>query len=93
MTARVHFDATTAMGQLAAEAIASILDGKAKLARVVEAANAMIYVASGPADMTALEAEFGAAAGKGQQLFNDINGAKQALDDGRIVALRELDQG
>lgn len=66
---------------------------KAKLARVVEAANAMIYAASGPADMAALEAEFGVEAGKGQQLFDDLNGAKQALDDGRIVALRELDQG
>ena len=93
MTARIPFNAQTPMGQLAAEGIDAILDGKAKLGRLVEALNAMIYVASGPADMAAVEAELGLPAGKGQQFFDDIDGAKQALDDSRIVALREVDQG
>jgi hypothetical protein len=89
MTARVPFNAETAMGQLAAEAVDAILEGKAKLNRLAEALYAMIY----PSDTAAIEAEFGLEAGKGQQFFDLVNGAKQALDDARIVALREIDQG
>lgn len=89
MTARVHFDASTAMGQLACEAIDAILEGKGKLGRLSEALYAMIY----PSDTAAVEAEFGLAPGKGQQFFDLINGARTALDDPRIVALREVDQG
>lgn len=89
MTARVPFDATTPMGQLAGEAIDSILEGKAKLGRAAEALYAMMY----PEDTAAIEAEFNLPAGKGQQFFDLINGAKEALDDARIVALREIDQG
>ena len=89
MTARVLFSAATPMGQLAAEAIDSILEGKAKLGRLSEALAAMIY----PSDTAAIEAELGLAAGKGQQFFDLIAGARTALDAAQIVALREIDQG
>ena len=93
MTARVAFNAATAMGQLAAEAIDQIIEGKSKLNRLSEVLYAAIYVPSGPADFAAVEAELGVAAGKEQAFFDLINGAKTALDDSRIAALREVDQG
>ncbi|MFO1152738.1 MAG: hypothetical protein U1E42_03585 [Rhodospirillales bacterium] len=89
MTARVPFSAATPMGQLAAEAVDSILEGKARLNRLAEALAAMIY----PSDTAAIEAELGIPTGKGQQFFDLIAGAKAALDDASIVALREIDQG
>jgi hypothetical protein len=89
MTARVLFNASTPMGQLAAEAVDAILEGKAKLGRLNEALYAMIY----PSDTAAIEAELGLEVGKGQQFFDLIAGAKTALDAQAIVALREVDQG
>ena len=89
MTARVLFSAATPMGQLAAEAVDGILEGKAKLGRLSEALAAMIY----PSDAAAIEAELGLAAGKGQQFFDLIAGARTALDAAQIVSLREIDQG
>lgn len=93
MSARVPFDARTAMGQLAAEAVDEIIEGKQKLNRLSEVLYAAIYAAEGGPDFAAVEAELGVAAGRGQAFFDLVNGAKLALDDARIVALREIDQG
>jgi hypothetical protein len=93
MSARVLFDSNTPLGQLAAEGIDGLLQARAKLQRVVNAANAMIYAPDGPADIAQLETEFGIASGQGQQFFDVLNGAGSALIDGRIEALREIDQG
>ena len=93
MTTRVIVDQATAIGQLAAEAVDHILEGKAKFARLGEILYAAIYDAGGGADLAAIEAELGLPAGQGQQAFDLINGARLALDDARIVALREIDQG
>ena len=93
MTTRVIVDQATAVGQLAAEAVDHILEGKAMLARLGEILYAAIYDAGGGADLAAIEAELGLPAGQGQQAFDLINGARLALDDARIVALREIDQG
>jgi|GEM_PF-5485502 hypothetical protein len=93
MTAYVTYDASTALGKLAAEAVDQILEGKAKLDRALAAANALIWVESGPADMAALEAAFGIVPGQGQRFFDNCNAASAALADGRIGNLREIDQG
>ena len=92
MTTRVIVDQSTALGQMAAEAIDHILEGKAQLARLGEILFSALYTGNGP-DFAAVEAELGLAAGKGQQAFDLINGARTALEDSRIVALREIDQG
>jgi hypothetical protein len=94
MSARVVFDTSSAMGQLASEAVDEILRARAKLERVVAAANAMIYnPEGGAADLAQLTTEFGAAEDAGQQLFDRLNGAVEALQDARIDGLREIDQG
>jgi hypothetical protein len=93
MSTRVIVDQATASGQLAAEAVDHILEGKAKLGRLGEILYAAIYDAGGGADLAAVEAELGVPAGQGQQAFDLIQGAKAALDDARIAALREIDQG
>ena len=93
MTARTPFNPTTAMGQLAAEAVDQIIEGKQKINRLSEVLYAAIYVPSGPPDFAAVEAELGVPAGKGETFFDLINGAKTALDDARVTALREIDQG
>ena len=93
MTTRVVVDQTTAAGQLAAEAVDHILQGRALLARLGEILYAAIYDAGGGGDLAAVEAELGLPAGQGQQAFDLIAGARAALDDGRITALREIDQG
>lgn len=93
MSTRVIVDQATASGQLAAEAVDHILEGKAKLARLGEILYAAVYDAGGGADLAAVEAELGVPAGQGQQAFDLIQGAKAALDDARIAALREIDQG
>ena len=63
------------------------------IVRLAEVLYATIYDAGGGADLAAVEAELGLPAGKGQQAFDLIAGARAALDDARIVALREIDQG
>ena len=93
MSTRVIVDQATAAGQLAAEAVDHVLEGKAMLTRLGEILYAAIYDAGGGADLAAVEAELGLPAGQGQQAFDLINGARLALDDARIVALREIDQG
>jgi len=93
MSARKQFNASTAMGQLLAEAVDQLQEGKAKLNRVSEILYAAIYVPSGDPDMAAVETELGAPAGTGQGLFDIVNGCKTALDDARVAALREIDQG
>lgn len=93
MTTRVIVDQATAIGQLAAEAVDHILEGRAQMARLGEILYATIYIDGNSNDFAAVEAELGLPAGQGQQAFDLVNGARQALDDGRIVALREIDQG
>ena len=93
MSARVIFNAETSLGRLAVEAIDGVLDSRAKLKRVVEAANAMIYNESGPADMAQLEAEFGILNGGGQRFFDVLNGTLIAMDAPAVDTLREIDQG
>ena len=93
MTTRVFVDPETPSGQLAAEAVDHVLEGKAMLARLGEILYAAIYDAGGGADLAAIEADLGLPSGQGQQAFDLINGARVALDDARIVALREIDQG
>lgn len=92
MTTRVIVDQGTAIGRMAAEAVDHILEGKAINTRLTEILYAAIYSGNGP-DLAAVEAELGLPAGQGQQAFDLLNGARQALDDARIVALREIDQG
>lgn len=93
MSALRQYNASTALGQQLSEAVDLILQGKALMNRVNQRLYAAIYVPSGPADMAAVEAELGAAAGTGQGLFDAVDAARTALDDSRIVALREIDQG
>ncbi len=93
MTTRVIVDQATAAGQLCAEAVGQILDGKAKFARLAEILYAAIYIDGVTNDLAAVEAELGIDAGQGQQAFDLIQGARLALDDNAIVALREIDQG
>jgi hypothetical protein len=93
MSARVVFNTETALGELAAEAVDGVLEARAKLRRVVEAANAMIYNESGPADMAQLETEFGILNGGGQRFFDVLNGTLTALDNPAVDTLREIDQG
>ena len=93
MSARVIFNSDTSLGALAVEAIDYILEGRAKLRRVVEASNAMIYNESGPADMAQLETEFGILNGGGQRFFDVLNGTLQAMDAPAVDTLREIDQG
>ena len=59
MTTRVIVDQATAIGQLAAEAVDHVLEGKAKLARLGEILYAAIYDDGGGADLAAVEAELG----------------------------------
>jgi hypothetical protein len=93
MSTRIIVDQATAIGQLAAEAVDHVLEGKAMLARLGEILYAAIYDAGGGADLAAVEAELGLPAGQGQQAFDLIAGARAALDESRITALREIDQG
>ncbi len=93
MTTRVIVDQATAVGQLAAEAVDHVLEGKAMLTRLGEILYAALYIDGASNDFAAIEAELGLPAGQGQQAFDLINGARLALDDARIVALREIDQG
>jgi len=93
MSTRVIVDQATAAGQLATEAVDQILEGKAKFARLRGILYAAIYDAGGGADLASVEAEMGLAAGQGQQAFDLVQGAAEALDDPRITALREIDQG
>ena len=93
MTTRVIVDQATAVGQLAAEAVDHVLEGKAMLTRLGEILYAALYIDGSSNDFAAIEAELGLPAGQGQQAFDLINGARLALDDARIVALREIDQG
>ena len=79
MTARVGFNAGTPIGQLVAEAIDQVIEGKAKLNRAAETLYAMMYDPAGGSDTAAIESEFGLEAGRGQQFFDLINGAKLAL--------------
>lgn len=93
MSALKLYNPTTALGAQLAEGVNKILEGKALIGRVNQRLYAAIYVPSGPADMAAVETELGAAAGDGQGLFDAVDACKLALDDSRIVALREIDQG
>jgi hypothetical protein len=94
MSTRISFNSETAIGSLLAEGLDQLIEGKQKINRVTEILNAAIYAGDGqPPDMPAVEAELGLGSDQGQQAFDLINGAKMALDDGRIVALREIDQG
>ena len=77
MTTRVIVDQSTAIGQLAAEAVDHVLEGKAKFARLGEILYAAIYDAGGGADVAAIEAELGLPAGQGQQAF-DLHQRREA---------------
>lgn len=93
MSALKQYNPGTALGQQLSEAVDLILRGKAMMGRVNQRLYAAIYVPSGPADMATVESELGAPAGSGQDLFDAVDAARSALDDTRIVALREIDQG
>lgn len=89
MSARIAIDASLPVGQMLAESIDKIQEGRAQLARVLEILYAAIY----PDDTAAVAAELGADPAKGQAIFDLVNAAKTHLDGAAIVALRELDQG
>jgi hypothetical protein len=93
MTTRVIVDQETAAGQLCAEAVGKILEGRAQLARLGEILYAAIYIDGVSNDLAAVEAELGLPTGQGQQAFDLVAGARAALDDSRITALHEIDQG
>ena len=93
MTTRVIVDQATASGQLCAEAVGHILEGKAQIARLGEILYSAIYIDGVTSDLAAVAAELGIAEAQAQQAFDLVQGARLALDDNAITALREIDQG
>jgi hypothetical protein len=92
MTTRVIVDQNTSSGQMCAEAVDHVLKAKATFGRLNGILYSAIYTGNGP-DLTAVAAELGIAEAQAQQAFDLINAATAALDDSRITALREIDQG
>ena len=92
MSTRVICDPSINSGGRCVQAIGQLLDARDDITRLAECLYSMIYTGNG-ADMAAVEEELGLPAGKGQQAFDLISAARAALNDARIVALREMDQG
>jgi hypothetical protein len=89
MTTRIAFDASSASGQLMAEAIDDVLSARAKMARL----QGILYAAWYADDPEAVAAEVGANPASGATIFALIEAANTALDAAAITQLRELDQG
>lgn len=90
MSARIHFDSkNTAWGAFAAEFIADLQAVKANGARLRASLYSMSY--GTPETWTAIEAELGVDAGKGQTFFTIIDAAVISLN--AINNLPDIDQG
>jgi hypothetical protein len=93
--ARVTYDSATVHGKLMAEAIASIITGRATLDRVIAAAD---VASNAGTDTAQLEGgEFGAAIGEGQAYWDTSRSIKSLLDGddsgGLAQFLSSLDNG
>lgn len=93
MGTRIAFDANTAVGQLVAEAIDQIIEGRDKLFRVVAILDAAGWDGAAVTQWSNIEAEATVAPGSGDDFYNCLVAAKVALDVIGIESLRNLDQG
>jgi hypothetical protein len=92
MTTRVICDPNSVSGPRVITAVRLIIEARNKITEAAEALYSAIYTGNG-ADLEAVEGELGIQPGQGQQAFDLVQGARLVLDDPRIDALREMDQG
>jgi hypothetical protein len=92
MSTRIQYSTTTAMGQMVAEYVTSMIEAREKGTRLKLALDSMAY--GTPPTFDRIETEItGMVPGEGEALYNLITAAVAAIDVDDVTYLTRLDQG